>query len=274
MLESLNIIANLYLTYALLMLMGFTLGVMGSGGALLALPILVYVSHISPLKASVFSLVIVGGCALSSLMSIKKNVQLSWNIIPFSVTTVAMIIAMRRLVMPVLVDTYGEKSVELAILAGFVVVMLISSYLMFKPTKPEETAVPNKAQTPHMALFSIAGAGLGALIGFLGVGGGFIIVPLLVLGLNYSMTHATATSLLIVSINSLIGFFLDPAKLTADENIFVMIAIIVSSLGLQVGRHLLSKITNLYNQQTLKRAFAIFMLVIVVFIIYKQVNTI
>lgn len=238
---------------------GFSLGVFGSGGSILTVPILVYLLGQNEKVAIASSLAIVGLVAAAGSLPYIKQKLVHWH-------TVLLFGA------PGIVGTYfGAWSSTLVSgtvqLVTFAIVMLLASFLMLKPIAHDDTA----PSSPR-AFYKIAGDGLavGTLTGFVGVGGGFLIVPALVLLGGLTMQRAVATSLVIITMKSAAGYLkyldvLDAEGLEPDLLIigwFAVAGIIGSFAG--------NSVALMLPQEKLKTGFGIFLIIMAVFILAKS----
>ncbi len=253
---------NLVLALPGALFVGFSLGMFGSGGSILTVPILVYVLGQDEKVAIAGSLAIVGLVALFGSAPYIRDKLVNWRtVLTFGI--------------PGIVGTYfGAWSA--AFVSGevqmmtFAVVMLLASGLMLRPPKIKE-GEPSRPR----ALYKITldGLAVGALTGFVGVGGGFLIVPALVLLGGLSMHQAAATSLVIIALKSLAGFtkyveILDAQGLELNLPVIATFAMagIVGSLG---GNALACRLP----QEKLRTGFGYFLIVMAVFILFKSLTS-
>lgn len=239
------------------LLIGVTLGLLGSGGSILTVPILVYVLGHADKVAIAESLAIVGAISLVGIIPYAGSKQVDWrSVICFGI--------------PGMVGTYGGAWLA-AIVPGaaqlvlFSVVMLLAAGLMLR--NPAQQAAPQQSEgvQPHArhAAWQIAldGLGVGVLSGLVGVGGGFLIVPALIVLGGLPMRTAVGTSLAVIAFNSFAGFFkylgvLDTLSLSINwqtVGLFVAIGVVGSLLGKELSTRI--------NQLTLRRGFAVFLVV-------------
>ena len=259
------------LAYALAALVGISLGLIGSGGSILTVPILVYVMGIEPVHATAYSLFIVGTTALVG--AIQKSFQSTVDyktIILFGIPSLLAVYTTRLWIVPaspdVLFNISGfvfTKSLFLLIL--FAVVMILASYSMIKPAKIDNAQTAETRKINYKMLF-LQGIAVGGLTGLVGVGGGFLIIPALVFFARIPMKTAIGTSLFIIAANALIGFTGD---LQGDQNmdwplLFGFAA--VSIIGIFIGNYLCKKIDG----SKLKSVFGWFVLAMGIYILLKE----
>ncbi len=239
---------------------GLSLGLMGSGGSILTVPVLVYLVDQPEKIAIAGSLIIVGSIALLGSLPYIKQKQVDWSTVwLFGI--------------PGMMGTYGGAWIStylsgLMQLAIFAVVMLLASYFMLKPqTNLEEKSDHER----HLIKIIIDGLIVGIVTGIVGVGGGFLIVPALVLLGGLTMRTAIASSLVIIALKSFSGFikYLDVLKesgLQLDWHV-IGIMIVLGGLGSMLG----NKIANKVPQDKLKRIFGVFLIIMGIYILVKSV---
>ncbi len=240
------------------LLIGLALGLLGSGGSILTVPILVYLVGQPEKLAIAGSLAIVGGIALAGALpwTLKRQVDLRsllWFGLPGMAGTWAGAWA----------SQWFSGAAQLAL---FAIVMLLAAVMMFRSSAPR----PLEARPPRGRL-AIVGDGLavGAITGLVGVGGGFLIVPALVLLGRLSMQKAIGTSLWIIAMKSFTGFLgylpvLEKQGLQLDWPL-IGLFIAIGAAGTLLGMQLASRLP----QQTLKRAFAVFLVLMGAYIILR-----
>ena len=178
-------------------LVGLSLGLLGGGGSILTVPVLVYVAGTSVKEAIAMSLIIVGvSSIIGSLRFMKQGFVNKRLVISFSCSGVPGAFLGTRLT-----PLFSERLL-LIIFGGLMLVISIALLYNFPNNRKDKHATCN----PDIVISIIAGAAIGLLTGFLGVGGGFMIVPAIVLLMKCSLQTAIGTSLVIIAINSLVGF--------------------------------------------------------------------
>ena len=202
------------LTYILALLIGMVLGLTGGGGSILTVPVLVYFIGLQLSIAIGYSLFIVGITALTGAINyaIQKLISFKAAIV-FAIPSFMAVFCVRKWVVPHIPNEIFHfsgytltKGVTLMVI--FATLMLIISFSMIKNKKKKDA---DDTQSIHFHYYLIGSQGLavGVVTGLLGAGGGFIIVPALVLLANVPIRLAIGTSLLIIAINSLMGFAAD-----------------------------------------------------------------
>jgi uncharacterized membrane protein YfcA len=241
------------------LLIGVSLGLLGSGGSILTVPVLTYgLGHIERV-AIAESLLIVGAIALLGSASYVRARQVCWKtVLLFGIPGMAGAYAGAA------VARYVSGTVQLLV---FGVVMIAAAGFMFRSRRnPAEST-----QTNHSMLLVLAqGLAVGAMTGFVGVGGGFLIVPALIFLRRLPIHYAVGTSLLIIAFNSSAGFLkyadtLRIEKLSVDW-ITIGMFILLGTVGAQLG----SRINSHLDPASLKRIFAIFLVAMSLFIMFRQ----
>jgi len=253
-------------------LTGIIIGLFGGGGSILAVPIFVYLFQLNPILATSYSMFVVGfSAAIGTLINIRKKLIEYKTAFIFTLPALVSVFLTRRFIIPNLPDvimSMGGFTItkEMALMLFFSLIIILSSVFMIK--KPR-TAASSKSDSKRKDLFLlIIGLGVGLLTGLVGAGGGFIIVPALVLFAKLSIKQAVATSLIIITFNSLIGFTADLSLLQIEWR-FLSLFTALSVLGIFVGTYF----SNFVQESTLKTNFARFMIVMAAVIIFKEFNS-
>lgn len=251
--------------YAILgaLVVGLSLGVFGSGGSILTVPVLIYLLHHQDKVAIAESLGIVGAIALVSAIPYAIARLTDWRTaILFAIP------GMAGTYLGAWIAAFVAGYVQLFVFAG---VMLYAAVRMWKRSGSQTTQPEgHEAQRRAALMIGMQGLCVGVLTGFVGVGGGFLIVPALVLLGGLSMRRAVATSLVIIALNSSSGFWkylnvLDGIQLSVDWNT-IGLFIVVGAVGSLVGKAMNDRI----NQAALQRGFAIFLMLMAGFILTKE----
>lgn len=258
--------------FILAAIVGVSLGLIGSGGSILTVPILVYIMGIDPVLATAYSLFIVGSTALVGGVqsAIQKRVDFK-TVLIFGIPSIAAVYATRMWLVPMIPQelfSVGSlvitKSIALMLL--FAVVMILASVSMIRPGKNKEVD-ENTPLSYNYPMILVEGAVVGILTGLVGAGGGFLIIPALVLLARMPMKLAVGTSLFIIAVKSLIGFTGDLQgsqiidwKLLGGFTAFAVI-------GIFLGILLSKKISG----DKLKKSFGWFVLIMGIYIIVKEI---
>ncbi|HSD07871.1 sulfite exporter TauE/SafE family protein [Flavobacterium sp.] len=256
-----------YFGYLASIIIGLSLGLIGGGGSILTIPILVYLFKIDPKLATSYSLFIVGITALSGCFSHYRmgNLKIK-SALYFAIPSVFSILVIREVIfleIPTLLFTVNGFQVtkNFLIMIIFAVLMMAASFSMMSQAKTEIQSVG----TNYWQL-AIIGAIVGIITGFLGAGGGFLIIPALLFFANLPMKEAVGTSLLIIFINSTIGFAGDLYIGTPIDYTFLASISIMAFIGMLIGTRLSRKIDG----NKLKPIFGWFVLVMGIYIIIKE----
>jgi len=261
------------IAYLLAVLIGVSLGLIGSGGSILTVPILVYLLNIDPILATAYSLFIVGLTSLVGGITQTINKQVDYKMVAlFGVPSIIMVLITRGYLVPLIPEhmlTIGtfELTKGVLIMLVFAVIMLLASISMIRS---KDNTISEKHADDYMQIV-IKGGFLGVVTGMVGAGGGFLIIPALVLFAQMPMKKAVGTSLLIIAFNSLIGFigFVEFDRHEVDWkllSIFSMAAI----TGILIG----SLIAKRVSGQHLKKSFGWFVLGMGLFILIKEIFSI
>ena len=256
--------------YLASIVMGLTLGLIGGGGSILTVPILVYLFDVDPVLSTAYSLFVVGiTSAVGSLSHFSKgNVHVKTALI-FGVPSIIAVYSIRKFVMPVIPDTVftiSEFAVTkaLAVLVLFALLMMIASITMIiKPIQKKNEASEISYNYP---LIFLEGIIVGSITGLVGAGGGFLIIPALVLLAGLPMKQAVGTSLVIIALKSLIGFTGDLGGDLAIDYQFMMIFSLFAMGGILLG----SFLTRFVSDEKLKPVFGWFVMVMAVIILVKE----
>ena len=251
---------------------GLILGLIGSGGSILSVPILVYLFGINPVTATAYSLFIVGTTSLIGSIKNLRNKLINYSTtLLFSVSAVITVYITRRYLIHLIPETIiSSESIYLTkdqlIMLLFALLMLVAGFLMIKRTpktiiglKQTKTIAPNKF------LIFAEGSLIGFLTGLVGAGGGFIIIPILVILSDLRMKAAIATSLAIISLKSLIGFVGDIQNLEIDW-MFLLIFTSISVAGIFIGQQFSQKVPD----NKLKMVFGLFVIGIAFSILFIE----
>ncbi len=254
--------------YLLAVVIGISLGLIGGGGSILTVPILVYLFAIKPQLATSYSLFIVG---ISSLIGSYKHYKLGnlnlRSAVVFGVPSIASLLLVRKFVLlniPNHLFTFQnfELTKNTLIMIVFAALMIAASTSMIKEQTPKKVL-----SNPTQSKLILLGFLVGIVTGFLGAGGGFLIIPALIFFAGLKMKEAVGTSLLIIGVNALIGFTGD---LVNDVQINFQLLVSLATLatvGIFIGTYLSKKI----NGNKLKPAFGWFVLVMGIYIIAKEI---
>jgi uncharacterized membrane protein YfcA len=252
------------------LLIGLSLGLIGGGGSILTVPVLVYLFGVDPVMATAYSLFIVGLTSAVGVFPKYKEglVDVRTGLI-FGAPSIATVFLTRQWLVPNIPNTIWQiddfvltKSVMLMLI--FAILMVAASVSMIRDPKTK-TASTESQLSFNYPLIVLEGAIVGVLTGLVGAGGGFLIIPALVLLTKLPMKKAVGTSLLIIAAKSLIGFTSDASQQTMDWALLLSITLMAVA-GLFAGNALSKKIEGV----KLKKGFGWFVLVMGVYILLKE----
>ena len=250
------------------LVIGVVLGITGGGGSILTVPILVYLLGVMPITATAYSLFIVGTTALFGTFRNMMKRMIDFRVaFVFSIPAFIAVYLTRKLIIPsipTIIFTVQDfvLTKDLAVMIFFAFIMFFAAISMLRTRK--NIAVKLVSEFNYFIII-IEGFVVGILTGLVGAGGGFLIIPALVLFANLPMKRAVATSLMIISIKSLIGFLGDIGNIEIDWEFLLMFSIL-SIIGIIIGIYL----SNFIDGKKIKKAFGWFVLVMAIYIIIKE----
>jgi uncharacterized membrane protein YfcA len=251
-------------------LIGVSLGLIGGGGSILTVPVLVYILGVDPVLATAYSLFVVGSTSLVGAGTYMKKGLVNYKTaLVFAIPSFIAVFLTRKFLVPALPDplfTVGEAIItkNIGIMVFFALIMLAASFSMIKGKKGGDAADEEEVKF-NFPIIALEGSVVGVITGFVGAGGGFLIIPALVLLAKLPMKMAVGTSLLIIAAKSLIGFLGDLSSQTIDWQM-LLIFTSLSIVGIFIGSALSKKI----NEKILKTGFGWFVLVMGIYIITKE----
>lgn len=256
------------LGYIASLLIGVSLGLIGGGGSILTMPVMVYLFGVSPVTATSYSLFVVGSTSLvGAAQQYRQGTVNTRMALLFAASSMITVFLTRKWLAPVIPG-------RIAVIHGFVItenwltmilfalLMLVSSILMMRNNPAPAAMAGGKVSFGKMIL---AGAGIGLVTGLLGAGGGFLLIPALVLLLRLPMKEAVGTSLLVIALNSLIGFAGDLHNEGMDWRLLLIVTALAIA-GIAAGNYLHRRIPS----GKLKKAFGWFVLLMGIYILVKE----
>lgn len=257
--------------YIASLLIGVSLGLIGGGGSILTVPVLVYLFGISPILSTSYSLFIVGSTSLAgAINNYTKGLVSIKTALFFGISSIATTFLTRKFIVPKIpqhIATFGKMIVTHNILTMlvFAVLMVFAAEAMIRSRHKITKADNDNALKTNLVKLSFFGIGIGVATGLLGAGGGFLLIPILVLLVRLPMKKAVGTSLLIIALNSLIGFTGDLGQVTIDWALLLKIASFAVA-GILIGGAIGKRIEG----EILKKAFGWFVLTMGIGIIIKE----
>ena len=245
---------------------GLVLGLTGGGGSILTVPILVYLMSISPVTATAYSLFIVGTTStFGAIQNYRKNLVDLKNGFIFAIPSFVAVYLTRKYIVPEIPKIILESPILITkdtfLMLFFAVIMIFGALSVLKK-KSQDTQNEEKR---NLILIGIQTFTIGIIIGLVGAGGGFLIIPSLILFAKLPMRKAVGTSLFIIAMNSLVGFIGDVQNLEIDW-LFLLTFSAISVVGIFIGMYL----TKYTNESQLKKIFAYFVLVMAAIILLKE----
>ena len=253
--------------YLLAVLIGIFLGIFGGGGSLLAVPVFAYIFSLDEKVATAYSLFTVG---ISSIVGVIKQLgNIEWKVtLIFGIPSIIAVWLTRFFIIPNLPEIIFVNETfiitrRMLIFGIFTFLLFISSFSMIYETNKNVKPINIKN---FYVLIIIEGFIVGGLTGFVGAGGGFLIIPALVILIGLDIKKAIATSLIIIALKSTFGFFLgDVMVMNIDWN-FLIYFTLLTTLGVIIGAYFGKSIDKL----KLKKWFGIFIMVIAISILFKE----
>jgi uncharacterized membrane protein YfcA len=254
--------------YIASILIGISLGLIGGGGSILTVPVLFYLFKVDPLLATVYSLFVVGISSLIGAFQKNKDGLIEFKTaVLFGTPSILTVFITRKLIVPLIPDSLGaingfEISKGFLMMLFFASLMIAASFSMIRTKKRQDKT--EQGQKNYIKI-AIQGLFVGMITGLVGAGGGFLIIPALLLLCHLPMKKAVGTALLIIAVNSLLGFSVD---FYSGVKIDWTLLLSVTSLaigGIFIGNMLSKKIDG--NQ--LKKGFGWFVLSMGVYIILE-----
>ena len=261
------------LGYLAAIVIGVSLGLIGGGGSILTVPVLYYLFGVDPALATAYSLFIVGTSSLVGAFPKYKQGLISLKTaLVFGVPSIISVFATRMWIVPAIpkeVFAIGDfvvtKSILMMVL--FAILMVAASFSMIRENKAKSVTNENEKQSFNYPVIIIEGLVVGLLTGLVGAGGGFLIIPALVVLSKLPMKMAVGTSLLIIAAKSLIGFLGDLSTNAGNMDWGLLSSVTaIAVVGIFIGNLLSKKIDG----NKLKKGFGWFVLIMGIYIIINE----
>ena len=254
------------LGYVGALFIGLVLGLTGGGGSILTVPILVYLMSVSPVTATAYSLFIVGTTStFGAIQNYRKNLVDIKNGFIFAIPSFIAVYLTRKFIVPRIPEIIIESPILITkntfLMLFFAVIMIFGALSVLKKKSQDN----NNEEKRNLILIGIQTFTIGIIIGLVGAGGGFLIIPSLILFAKLPMRKAVGTSLFIIAMNSLVGFIGDVQNLVIDW-VFLLTFSAISVVGIFIGMYL----TKYTNESQLKKIFAYFVLVMAAIIFLNE----
>jgi uncharacterized membrane protein YfcA len=260
--------------YVAAVLIGLILGLIGGGGSILTVPVLVYLFHIQPELGTAYSLFIVGSTSLIGVLPKWRQMEVDMRTaVLFGLPSMLTVFSTRKWILPTIPDLiYSSEHLVLtksnAMLVLFSILMLFAAFKMLRGHTTQHEQEQRPFQWNNYPLM-LQGAIVGILTGLVGVGGGFLIVPALVMYSKLTMKMAVGTSLLIISVNSLIGFTGDVwTQGSLMDWKFLGLLTLLAVIGILIGGQFAKKMET----KILRKAFAWFVLLMGLFVFLTELQ--
>ena len=258
--------------YIAAVFIGIVLGMMGGGGSILTVPVLVYMLHLDAITATTYSLFIVGVTSLTggTRAYLKKQVDFK-AVSEFGIPSIFSIFITRHYILPAIPEKlFSIGNIEFTrdamLMIVFAFLMLIASAFMLVNGDDENIERPvSQERNSKILPLALWGLAIGLITGLLGAGGGFLIIPALLLFVKLPMKTAIGTSLIIIAINSIFGFLFSLKQTPLDWKILLLFTGL-AIVGIYLGSLFAEKIPG----KTLKKWFGWFVVIMAVYIIVKE----
>jgi uncharacterized membrane protein YfcA len=259
--------------YIAAIFIGIVLGMMGGGGSILTVPVLVYLLSVNPVTATTYSLFIVGATSLTGgARAYRKKLVDFKAVSEFGIPSIFSIFITRHYILPAIPsDLFSIGSITITrdnlLMIVFALLMLIASaFMIFRNDEEKEGRLTEEDRNAKIIPLVLWGLLLGVITGLLGAGGGFLIIPALILFLKLPMKTAVGTSLAIIAINSIFGFLFSLKETHLDWKILLLFTAL-AIVGIYAGSRFADKIPG----KTLKKWFGWFVLIMGLYIIVKEI---
>jgi len=257
--------------YIAALLIGISLGMFGGGGSILTVPVLVYLMHVDAVLATTYSLFIVGVTSLIGGIRAyaKKNVDFK-AVTEFGIPSIFSVFITRHYILPSIPQhlfSIGNIQItkDIFLMLLFAILMVVAAVFMMRNNSDDHKHVVEKDRHEKILPLALLGLIVGVITGLLGAGGGFLIIPTMVLYLKLPMKTAVGTSLLIIAINSLFGFLFSLKQFEYEWKLLIGFTIIAIA-GILIGNKFAEKISGF----ALKKGFGWLVLIMAVYIIIKE----
>ena len=253
------------------LIIGISLGLIGGGGSILAVPVLAYLFSVNEKVATAYSLFIVGASAFVGGLKQHLKGYVDWRTaVGFGLPAIVGVSVVRRFVVPALpevlfnIDDF-EFTRRMGMFGLFAILMIPAAFSMLK-TRKEKKQKGDGTVKYNYPLIIGEGLLVGGITGMIGAGGGFLIIPALVILANVEMKVAVGTSLIIIAFKSLLGFFIGDALTMTIDWMFLTVFTLISFVGIFIGSYL----SNFIDGNKLKKGFGYFIFVMAIFIFYME----
>ncbi|WP_316817588.1 sulfite exporter TauE/SafE family protein [Pedobacter nyackensis] len=248
---------------------GISLGLIGAGGSILMVPVLVFLFDMPPILATSYSLFVVGITSFfAATGKFRKGDVLIGSALAFGLTSMIVVVAIRHFIIPVMPKSFGHLgnapvSYDLLCIVLFACLMILAAIVMInKGRKDDVENIPANGNLLSTIPYALL---VGIVTGFLGAGGGFMLIPVMTLLLGMDIKKAVGTSLAVIALNSLSGFVNDLDHVDINWK-FLLIISAIALVGSVAGARLADRI----NSKRLKACFGWFILILGILIITRE----
>lgn len=257
------------LGYAASLLIGLSLGLIGGGGSILTVPVLVYLFHVDPLTASSYSLIVVGAVSLVGFIGYSRTKQVAVKSgLLFGLSSILTVFLTRHFILPAIPTVIFTRNgfniyFSSVTMIVFALLMMAAALPMIAPEKKATTGDDDAKKHPSRLL--IYGTLIGLITGFLGAGGGFLLIPALIFFARLPVKIAVGTSLMIITLNSLFGIAGDLGHIQLETRLIIPVTALAIT-GLVAGLYL----NRFINPSRLKKGFGWFVLAMGIYILATE----
>jgi uncharacterized protein len=246
---------------------GLIMGLTGAGGAILSVPVMVYLMGIDPLTATAYSLFIIGATSVvGTAINLKKGMVDGRTALRFAVPSLVGVWLSRNVLLPAIPDVIN---IGFSVLKGPMIMVFFSVMMIWAAYSLLANSTPATPKSTSRVVLIVQLFVAGIMVGLVGAGGGFLFVPMLVMVAAMPIKRAAATSLLIIAVNSAIGFGSEISRLVIDWRFlltFSCLAITGIFFGIALNRYI--------NESALKKGFGWFVLAMAAIILFNELNLI
>lgn len=260
------------LGYFASLLIGISLGLIGGGGSILTVPVLVYLFSINPVLSTSYSLFVVGSTSLVGAFNnyLKGFVKIKTALL-FGLSSITTVFLTRKFLIPHIPENFAtignfKITESLLVMVLFAILMVAASLSMINDSRKKINIANDGSKKINIPKLLVYGIAIGFVTGLLGAGGGFLLIPTLVLLVKLPMKEAVGTSLFIIALNSLIGFTGDLGHFNIDW-FFLFKITAIAIAGILIGGLLNKKI----HGNHLKKGFGWFVLIMGIYIIIHEI---
>ena len=250
-------------------IIGIAIGLLGAGGSILVMPVLVYVLGISPLIATTYSLGIVGISSAIAAIRNAREQQTNWKVLfTFAIPAIISIMIMRAYIMPALPKVLELGMIHISIESLSMIILSLLMLISAQRMMSSKELQSHDIQEISLMALMFTGLMIGVLTGFTGIGGGFLIVPAMILIGHMNVKEAAFTSMILIAMNALPGFFVDILNgKNLEWGLFTLLTI-ASVFGGYAGIMLSKRI----RQDLLRISFGIIIALLALFILIKELT--